>query len=124
MIEVTLNTKSNYTEAPHVYMYNKGQTLHIIGDLPENCEAHFALSTDHTYIVNTATITPTSDGGTAAIPDFIFSTESRLSNGTYPFYVYLYEVEGENSGYTFHQIKMTVKERPCIESEEVEEIDG
>lgn len=112
MVEVTLNTQDWITNAPLMYMYNKGQELHIIGELPDNCEAHFSFTDNYADQTSDRPITRTEDGGIVEIPNVMFQADNLLSHKKYKFYIFLYDLEDEDSAHTFHRINVTVLERP------------
>lgn len=112
MVDVILNRQSNVTNAPQMYLYDYGQELHIIGKLPDNCEAHYSFTENYTDRSNIRPITKTSDGGIVAIPNSMFQAENLLSHNKYKFYVYLFDLEDEDSARTFHKINVVVVERP------------
>ncbi len=112
MVEVILNTQDWNTNAPQMYMYNRGQELHIIGDLPENCEAHFSFTDNYNDRTSDRPITKTEDGGIVEIPNVMFQADNLLSHKKYKFYIFLYDLEDEDSAHTFHRINVPVLERP------------
>lgn len=112
MVEVILNNQDWTTNAPQMYMYNRGQELHIIGELPENCEAHFSFTDNYTDRTSDRPITRTEDGGIVEIPNIMFQADNLLSHKKYKFYIFLYDLEDEDSAHTFHRINVTVLERP------------
>lgn len=112
MVDVTLNSQDGVTSAPQMYLYDYGQEMHLIGELPDNCEAHFSFTDNYTDRSNIRAITSISDGGIVEIPNAMLQNENLISRKKYKFYVFLFDLEDEDSARTFHKIIVTVLERP------------